>query len=44
MLGRMIGPFSTKPISMLRISPIGLVSFAVLFSNVGIYPTPFWKG
>ena len=26
MLGRMIGPFSTKPISMLRISPIGLVS------------------
>ena len=26
MLGRMTGPFSTQPISMLRISPIGLVS------------------
>ena len=26
MLGRMTGPFSTKPISILRISPIGLVS------------------
>jgi hypothetical protein len=24
-LGRMLGPFSTKPISSLRISPIGLV-------------------